>query len=84
MPITRHKFLQNTLGVMAVQLLPDKLFSSAKIADSREIGIYITVDGKDVDSSFKCIRELGFKTCELYNDHYGKDMVRPLKEAMHK
>lgn len=83
MPITRHKFLQNTLGLMAVQLLPDKLFSSAKNADAREIGIYIALDGKDVDSSFKRISELGFKTCELYTDHYGKDMAKPLKEAMH-
>ena len=64
MPITRHKFLQNTLGVMAVQLLPVKSFSCAKIADSREIGIYIALDGKNVDSSFKRICELGFKTCE--------------------
>ncbi len=82
--ITRYKFLQNTMGLMAVNLLPDKIFSSTGIADTREVGIYIALEGKNIDSSFKRISALGFKTCELYTGHYGKDMAKPLKEAMHK
>lgn len=72
------------MGLMAVNLLPDKIFSSTGIADTREVGIYIALEGKNIDSSFKRISALGFKTCELYTGHYGKDMAKPLKEAMHK
>jgi sugar phosphate isomerase/epimerase len=82
-PITRQKFLHHTLGAFAVQLLPVKSFSCTK-TDNRDIGIYVALDGKDVDGTFKRISKLGFKTCELYTSYYGKDMAKPLKEAMQK
>jgi sugar phosphate isomerase/epimerase len=60
------------------------LFSAAKTPPSSDIGIYIALEGKNVDSTFKRISDLGFKKCELYTNHYEKEMAKPLKEAMQK
>jgi sugar phosphate isomerase/epimerase len=85
LPITRQHFLKLTVGTVAAHLAVSRLsFAATERSRSSDIGIYTALEGKDVDTTFKRISDLGFKKCELYTDEYGGEMIKPLKEAMQK
>lgn len=84
-PVTRRSFLQLSAAAAALaQLAPSRLYGTTKKINRTDIGIYINLNTKDMDSTFKRITDLGFMSCELYTDQYGMDMAAPLQAAIKK
>jgi pyridoxine 5'-phosphate synthase PdxJ len=83
--ISRRNFFKLTATAAALtQIAPSELIQQAKPASVSDVGLYINLNTKDVDSTFKRISDLGFKKAEIYTGKYSMDMAAPLKAAMEK
>jgi len=83
--ISRRNFVHLSAAAAALtQLAPSKLIASSKTYSGADVGIYVNLDTKNPDNTFKHISDLGFKKCEIYTGKYGMDMAKPLKEAIEK
>ena len=81
--ISRRNFVQlSAVGAVAVQLAPSKLLGNTESEKRSDVGIYVSLDTKNVNNTFKRISDLGFKSCEIYTGKFGMDMAKPLKAAM--
>jgi sugar phosphate isomerase/epimerase len=66
------------------QFTPSSLISSSVPYRGPDVGIYVNLNTKDIDYTFKLITRLGFSNCEIYTGNYSMDMAKPLKEAIDK
>jgi|WetSurMetagenome_2_1015567.scaffolds.fasta_scaffold114115_1 L-ribulose-5-phosphate 3-epimerase len=83
--ISRRNFLHiSATAVAFTQHAPAKLIASAQPCSGADVGIYVNLDTQNVDGTFNHMSNLGFRSCELYTDKYGMDMVKPLKAAIDK
>lgn len=83
--ISRRNFVQLSIAAAsAAHLAPSTMLAATGSNSKFDVGIYVDLDTKDVDNTFKRISSLGFRSCELYTGNYGMDMAKPLKEAIDK
>ena len=85
MNITRRAFVRlSGLSIAGICLSSSKIMRDSSQYVEKDIGIYVSSNIKDIDSTFKRINDLGFRSCELYTSSYGIEMASPLQEAMKK
>jgi L-ribulose-5-phosphate 3-epimerase len=83
--ITRRNFVYLSAGAATfAQFKPSKLLSVNESYNVFDVGIYVNLDTKEVDNTFKRMSDLGFNNCEIYTNTYGMDLAIPLKTAISK
>lgn len=83
--LSRRNFIRLSAATAAIsQIAPSDLFAIAKPPITSDVGIYVDLNTKDIDGTFRRISKLGFKSCELYTDSYGAELADPLMAAVEK
>ena len=83
--ISRRNFVNLSIaGAAITQFAPSRLLETNQSFNGFDVGIYVSLNTKNVENTFKHICDLGFRNCEIYTDNYSMDMAKPLKAAIDK
>lgn len=83
--ISRRNFVNLSIAGAAIShLAPSMLVETTQPFNEFDIGIYATLDTKNVENTFKHISDLGFRNCEIYTGSYSMELAKPLQDAITK